>query len=109
MTGEKPYSEAQQRAYSVDSSDADFVDIVQTNVNDETIFKGLGQVDALGHVNFYVNDGVYQPDCIPSVYKGLIKNYLFNTGDNILRYAACSALPEKVTFGKLATHWRFSL
>ena len=80
LAGEWAYSEAQQRSYSVDSSDADFVDIVHTNIADKTIFKGLGQVAALGHVNFYVNDGMYQPDCIPSVYKGIIKNYIFNMG-----------------------------
>lgn len=39
----------------LDQSDADFVDIISTNID------GFGMAAPIGHVNFYVNGGEYQP------------------------------------------------
>ncbi|XP_012550514.1 lipase member H isoform X1 [Bombyx mori] len=39
----------------LDSSDADFVDVVDTNIDE------FGMAAPIGHVNFYVNGGEYQP------------------------------------------------
>lgn len=39
----------------LDESDADFVDVVHTNID------GWGMAAPVGHVNFYVNGGEYQP------------------------------------------------
>ncbi|GBP81699.1 Lipase member H-B [Eumeta japonica] len=42
----------------LDASDADFVDVIHTNID------GYGMATPLGHVNFYVNGGEYQPSQI---------------------------------------------
>lgn len=39
----------------LDQSDADFVDIISTNID------GFGMAAPVGHVNYYVNGGEYQP------------------------------------------------
>ncbi|XP_075979037.1 lipase member H-A-like [Anticarsia gemmatalis] len=39
----------------LDQSDADFVDVIETNID------GYGMAAPIGHVNFYVNGGEYQP------------------------------------------------
>ncbi|XP_073989006.1 pancreatic lipase-related protein 2-like [Rhodnius prolixus] len=44
----------------LDSSDAQFVDVIHTNA----LFQG--QIIACGHVDFYVNGGVFQPGCTGS-------------------------------------------
>ncbi|CAK1590855.1 unnamed protein product [Parnassius mnemosyne] len=43
------------------ASDADRVDIVHTNID------GFGLAEKLGHVDFYVNGGEYQPGDIPAI------------------------------------------
>ncbi|CAG5057572.1 unnamed protein product [Parnassius apollo] len=43
------------------ASDADRVDIVHTNID------GFGLAEKLGHVDFYVNGGEYQPSDIPAI------------------------------------------
>ncbi|XP_059055836.1 lipase member H-like [Achroia grisella] len=45
--------------YRLDSSDADKVDALHTNID------GFGIADRLGHVDIYVNGGEYQPGDIP--------------------------------------------
>jgi len=41
----------------LDKSDALFVDVIHTNI----AFKG--KISPLGHVDFYANNGVFQPGC----------------------------------------------
>ncbi|KAJ8310912.1 hypothetical protein KUTeg_012777 [Tegillarca granosa] len=47
----------------LDSSDADFVDIIHTDGSVFKGFAGYGLKTALGHVDFYVNGGEHQPGC----------------------------------------------
>ena len=45
----------------LDSTDADFVDVIHTNA--APLISGFGAAEPLGHVDFYVNGGFYQPGC----------------------------------------------
>lgn len=42
----------------LDKSDAEFVDVFHTNALVQ------GKIEQCGHVDFYLNGGVYQPGCI---------------------------------------------
>ncbi|XP_052853460.1 phospholipase A1 [Drosophila gunungcola] len=53
----KPYYLVNDTAEKLDRSDAKFVDVVHTDV------MMMGLLEALGHVDFYVNMGVTQPNC----------------------------------------------
>lgn len=46
--------------YSAKKSDAEFMDCIHTNA-------GLkGKIDAVGHVDFYMNNAIVQPGCSTS-------------------------------------------
>ncbi|GLV32687.1 uncharacterized protein CBL_00606 [Carabus blaptoides fortunei] len=52
-----PFFATLKADWKLDSSDADFVDIIHTN-------SGIyGKVEATGHIDFYVNGGTFQPAC----------------------------------------------
>jgi hypothetical protein len=59
----------------LDETDAGFVDIIHTDGGDNFLYAthlGMGQV--MGHADFYVNSGIFQPGCptssLPS-YEGM--------------------------------------
>lgn len=46
----------------LDSSDADFVDVIHTD-GSSPLFLGLGSMQSMGHVDYYPNGGKNQPGC----------------------------------------------
>lgn len=62
-------------SWKLDKEDALFVDVIHTNVG---IF---GKIEPTGHIDFYVNDGTYQPSCVD--HKSNTVFYYFITLDNL--------------------------
>lgn len=60
----------------LDENDAKFIDVVHTDGRPFLPFLGLGMSVRVGHVDFFVNGGKYQPNCIldseGSMYKSLL-------------------------------------
>jgi len=59
----------------LDETDAAFVDIIHTDGGDNFLYAThLGMGDVMGHADFYVNSGIFQPGCptsaLPS-YNGM--------------------------------------
>ncbi|KAL7297671.1 hypothetical protein TKK_0009337 [Trichogramma kaykai] len=54
-------------AFRLDPSDADYVDVIHTQMGKtEGFFASFGIRDPIGHADFYVNGGVKQPSCVVS-------------------------------------------
>ncbi|KAL7297673.1 hypothetical protein TKK_0009339 [Trichogramma kaykai] len=50
--------------WKIDKGDANFVDIIHTQAGEDNKgINSLGLKESLGHVDFYVNGGVIQPNC----------------------------------------------
>ncbi|XP_037294640.1 phospholipase A1 [Manduca sexta] len=47
--------------HRLDSSDADFVEVIHSNID------GYGMPGRMGHIDFYINGGEYQPADIPTI------------------------------------------
>lgn len=56
----KPFYLSNDTSEKLDPSDANFVDVVHTDV------IMLGLLEPVGHVDFYVNMGISQPNCGPT-------------------------------------------
>ncbi|KAJ3642559.1 hypothetical protein Zmor_025324 [Zophobas morio] len=52
-----PFFATLNNDWKLDSADAQFVDVVHTSAG------SFGKIEALGHVDFYMNGGVLQPSC----------------------------------------------
>ncbi|XP_018015225.1 uncharacterized protein LOC108672111 [Hyalella azteca] len=61
----------------LDSSDAEFVDVIHTNA-DSLIRGGLGAYQAMGHVDFYPNGGRMQKGCT-NLFVGGVSDILWPT------------------------------
>lgn len=57
-----PFFEYADGRVSVDKSDAEFVDVMHTN-GGELLQSRFGMIRPCGHIDFYVNGGVFQPGC----------------------------------------------
>lgn len=64
------------RIVRLDRSDADFVDVIHTDIS---LFGGLGLRQRIGHVDFYPNGGTDNPGC-----EGKLKEYLDNSESTLI-------------------------
>lgn len=71
----QPGFEGFDKLVRLDSSDAEFVEVVHTNAKPFPIL-GFGMMAPYGHVDFYMNGGFEQPGCLPIPKKELppVKN-----------------------------------
>ena len=63
-----PFFEDEDIKVRLDSSDADFVDVIHTDAED-FLKIGFGTTQAMGHADFYPNGGADQPGCTDSILK----------------------------------------
>lgn len=86
-----PYFEGTPSEVRLDPSDAMFVDAIHTD--GEPSFKlGLGIFEKVGHVDFYPNGGINQPDC-PAAGDKFLNNLLGLASldyDSVEKGVACS-------------------
>lgn len=58
-----PFFHNQMVSGRLDSTDALFVDVIHTDVNNPWYWYNMGLQEPIGHVDFYPNGGGYQPGC----------------------------------------------
>ncbi|GJQ71685.1 hypothetical protein Trydic_g11380 [Trypoxylus dichotomus] len=58
--------------WKLDSSDANFVDVIHTNAG------SFGKIEPMGHADFYVNGGSIQPACQNLIYVPLCSHLMAN-------------------------------
>ncbi|XP_046664741.1 pancreatic lipase-related protein 2-like isoform X1 [Homalodisca vitripennis] len=68
-----PFFATLKDSWKLDKEDADFVDVIHTNVG---IF---GKIEPTGHIDFYTNDGTNQPGCTEHKNPPLCSHMLANT------------------------------
>ena len=66
----KPLFITASKSNRLDADDAEFVDVLHTNIIDRGLFQPVG------HVDFYANGGIYQPGC-NNVTCAIIYHYVF--------------------------------
>ncbi|XP_065173322.1 pancreatic triacylglycerol lipase-like [Atheta coriaria] len=59
--------------WKLDPSDAPFVDVIHTSAG------SFGKLEAIGHVDFYINGGAMQPNCINANYPQLCSHVMAGT------------------------------
>ncbi|KFM58263.1 Pancreatic lipase-related protein 2, partial [Stegodyphus mimosarum] len=82
----QPYFQNMPASVRLDRRDADFVDVIHTDVS-SLKFLALGMSQAVGHVDFYPNNGMSQPGCATSVIYSIFMEGLF---DAARRFVSCN-------------------
>ncbi|XP_003425034.3 pancreatic lipase-related protein 2 [Nasonia vitripennis] len=59
----RPCFQSVDPIFKLDYSDADFVDVIHTQTGNDEDVSGIGVQERSGHVDFYVNGGIIQPEC----------------------------------------------
>ncbi|KAG8189509.1 hypothetical protein JTE90_008471 [Oedothorax gibbosus] len=80
-----PYFENMPPSVRLDTTDADFVDVIHTDTSSSKFFP-LGMAQAVGHVDFYPNNGGNQPGC---TMQGFYSIFLEGLVDATRRFVAC--------------------
>ncbi|XP_075213817.1 inactive pancreatic lipase-related protein 1-like [Lycorma delicatula] len=98
LTGLDPAQPGFEKAHPstcLDPTDAQFVDVIHTNAKPFLSNLGLGIMQPVGHIDFYVNGGGFQPGCYDSLRKYLaqyanLMDILAAPFTVIADYLACS-------------------
>lgn len=70
-----PLFEAQHPKVRLDSSDAEFVDVIHSN-GENLILGGLGSWQPMGHVDYYPNGGRVQTGC-SNLFVGAVTDFIW--------------------------------
>ncbi|XP_054709514.1 pancreatic lipase-related protein 2-like [Uloborus diversus] len=82
----QPYFQNMPPSVRIDPTDADFVDAIHTD-SSSTKFLALGMSQAVGHVDFYPNNGMNQPGCSGAAIHSLFLEGLY---DAARRFVSCN-------------------
>ncbi|XP_054708839.1 pancreatic lipase-related protein 2-like [Uloborus diversus] len=82
----QPYFQNMPPSVRIDPTDADFVDVIHTD-SSSVKFLALGMSQAVGHVDFYPNNGQNQPGCKGAAVHSIFLEGLF---DAIRRFTSCN-------------------
>ncbi|XP_045608330.1 pancreatic triacylglycerol lipase [Procambarus clarkii] len=82
----------------LDPSDALFVDVIHTDTIPFTLFGGYGLREPLGHVDFYPNDGLYQPGCQSPVTRWMSNNDVSKFSKAVEDALGCSHMRSAALF-----------
>ncbi|GIX70601.1 pancreatic triacylglycerol lipase [Caerostris extrusa] len=82
----QPYFQFMPPSVRVDPTDADFVDAIHTDSASDK-FLPLGMSQAVGHIDFYPNNGMSQPGCS---YSAIHSIFLDGLIDAVRQFVACN-------------------
>ncbi|KAG8189510.1 hypothetical protein JTE90_008472 [Oedothorax gibbosus] len=80
-----PYFQNMPPSVRLDTTDADFVDVIHTD-SASSKFLALGMSQAVGHVDFYPNNGMSQPGCS---FQSIYSVFLEGLFDAARRFVSC--------------------
>lgn len=75
----EPYFHEMPDSRRLDATDALYVEVIHTDGEAFTGFKGYGSLRRQGHVDLYPNGGISQPGCIASQTSGLLNTTTSST------------------------------
>lgn len=83
-----PLFEAQHPKARLDSTDADFVDVIHSN-GENLILGGLGSWQPMGHVDFYPNGGRVQHGC-SNLFVGAVTDFIWTPSTVVEGRSLCN-------------------
>ncbi|CAK8671268.1 pancreatic triacylglycerol lipase-like [Clavelina lepadiformis] len=84
-----PYFEGTPNEVRLDSSDADFVDVIHTDA-EKLVNFGFGTSDVSGDVDFWPNDGIKQPGCDQNILSTIVG--VDGVIEGVRNFVACNHL-----------------